>query len=96
MPSNPEIVVSIVAGVFLLIFGEAIANIFGLLVFAILTLGFIRVQGPEDRERVFPWHGFARNEAGKLVVQTEMAGGIGMITGIAVCVFLWRYGVFTR
>lgn len=92
MSSNPEIVVSIVGGVFLLIFGEAIANIFGLLVFAILTLGLVRVQGPEDRERVFPWHGFARNEAGRLVVQTEMAGGIGMIAGLAACVLLWRYG----
>lgn len=98
MLSTPEFLLSNLGGVFLLFFSEAIGHILGLLVFAVLTFGTVRVQCPEERGLAFPWHGFTRNEKGQFVVQMEVAAVVGMLAGIfAYLLFLmWRSGAFGR
>lgn len=98
MLTTPEFLLSILGGVFLLFFGEAIGYILGLVVFGTFTLGQIRVQSETDKTLTFPWHGFARDQRGRLVVQMEVAGVIGMWTAIiGWFLFLaWRGGVFGR
>lgn len=98
MLTTPEFLLSIVGGVFLLFFGEAIGHIFGLMVFGALTLEQIRVQGENDKALTFPWHGFTRDTKEHLVVQMEVAGGVGMLAAIVAWLFFlaWRAGVFDR
>jgi len=96
MLTTPEFLLSIVGGVLLLFFGEAICHILGLVVFGVFTLGQIRVQTDDDKTLTFPWHGFARDQRGRLVAQMEVAGAIGMLTVIIAFVFFlaWRGGAF--
>ena len=74
MLTTPEFLLSILGGVLLLFFGEAICHILGLVVFGVFTLGRIRVQTDTDKTLTFPWHGFARDQRGRLVAQMEVAG----------------------
>jgi hypothetical protein len=96
MLTTPEFLLSVVGGILLLFFGEAICHILGLVVFGVFTLGQIRVQTDDDMTLTFPWHGFARDQRGRLVAQMEVAGAIGMLTVIIAFVFFlaWRGGAF--
>ncbi|MGJ7498637.1 hypothetical protein ACSFA8_26770 [Variovorax sp. RT4R15] len=82
--------------VLLAFFGEGVMLFLGGLVFAVLTLGAVQFPGAQDQDLHFPWHGFARNRAGRFVVEPQVAGALGMVVAISVLVIFicWRAGLF--
>lgn len=81
MLTTSEFLAAGAIGILLLFFGEALATLFGWLVFSALTLGRIRWQGPTHRDLKFPWHGVARDAKGQLVLEEYTATPCGN-TGI--------------
>lgn len=94
--TTPEFVTAAAAFVFITLFGEGLVAFLGYCVFSILTLGQVRLRGPADKDLKFPWHGFARGSNGRLVVDDQVATGIGVafLLFCFVIYALWRNGVF--
>lgn len=72
----------IIAGLLLLPFIEGFVALVGAMVFGVLTLGLVKVQGDGEDGLKFPWYGFTRNKAGQLVVHMDIASAIGVVVSI--------------
>ncbi len=94
MLTTPEFLLWALAAVFLIFFGEGLAALLGYMVFATLTLGKVNLQGPKDQEVKFPWHGFARDGGGRLIVESQVASFVGILILLlgALAYAAWKSG----
>ncbi|BAV34214.1 hypothetical protein SCL_1923 [Sulfuricaulis limicola] len=92
---KPQIVY-LLSTIFLLPFWEAIGGMVGYTLIAILSLGAVQGQRPEDDKMKFPWHGFARAPDGRIIVQSEVATIFGSVFLLLVVAFgiAWKVGAF--
>ena len=96
MLTTPEFLLAAALGIFLILFGEGLAILFGWMVFSLLTLGQVRWQGPGDQNLKFPWHGLARGTHGRLVLEDQMARLVGILIflGGVAAYAAWKSGAF--
>jgi hypothetical protein len=79
-------------GLLILFLGEAVFGIVGYLVIAAITLGAIHGESSKEANLQFPWHGLAKSEEGKWVVESQVAALVGAIffIGVMAAYIAWR------
>jgi hypothetical protein len=98
MLTTPEFLGLATLALVLMLFGEGLCLLIGYVIFGLVTLGSVKLEGAEHKGIKFPWHGFARTTEGPLVVQASTASllGILVLLGVAALVIAWRLDAFSR
>ena len=68
-----EYILAALVFIILNIFGEGLLSLIGYILFNCLTLGLVRIDSGNESGVSFPWHGFARNSSGQLVIKASKA-----------------------
>lgn len=90
-----EYVFACVAFLLINIFYEGLVSFIGFLLFNCLTLGLVRVDPINEKNVFFPWHGFARDSNGQLLIKastSELYSILLLVLGTALVIAYYKYG----